>query len=220
MRNVKRNQKGFTLLEIIVVLSVLGALSAMLAPVVFRYIDDANASRAQNDVSALAAAINQFYKDTGRYPFYKVGTGKLPYTAATDAAILSSNILCVGTAGSADTTAPVDGGSWGVGAALCDSLTNQLIANTPMSGATPAGTAYATTGPRAWKGPYLERVPATDPWNRSYVVNIDNADPSDTTPEAVYVLSAGANGTIETTATTLATASPAAGGDDIIARVK
>src|SRR5437773_8445555 len=112
MKKTVRNQKGFTLLEIIVVLAVLGALAAMLTPVVFRYIDDANLTRAQGDTQTIAAAIQQMYKDTGRWPFYKVGTGPLTIAPATDAATLTSNPACNAAAPAAmacDTTAPVTG---------------------------------------------------------------------------------------------------------------
>ena len=90
MTRITCNQKGFTLLEIVVVLAVIGAQAAMLAPVVFRYIDDANRSRAQSDANVMTAAVQQMYRDTGRWPFYKTGTGALA-KAAGDADILSSN---------------------------------------------------------------------------------------------------------------------------------
>ena len=215
MRTVIRNQKGFTLLEIIVVLAVLGALAAMLTPVVFRYIDDANRTRAQGDTQTIAAAVQQMYKDTGRWAFYKVGTSKLTYTSGTDAAILTSNTACGNAvAMSCDTTAPVTGGNWGDFSALkASSLSGQLILNTP---------AYTTTGGRAWKGPYVDAIPALDPWGRSYLVNILNADPDaeGNTQKWVIVLSAGPDGNVDTAADTAGTANPAVAGDDVIARVK
>ena len=225
MEKVSREQKGFTLLEIIVVLAVIGALAATLAPVVFRYIDDAKKAQAQGDAYTMASAIQQMYKDTGRWPFYKNGVGKLAYTGGTDAAVLTSNTACSGAAASCDTTAPEVGSSgWTIGGAAtakADSLTNQLISNAPFNGN--SGTAYTTTGGRAWKGSYLDRIPALDPWARSYAVNIANADPTaegSATQNWVVVISAGPNGLLETTNAALGTSNPAPGGDDIIARVK
>ena len=219
MKKVQKHDAGFTLLEIIVVLAVLGALAAMLSPVVFRYIDDANRTRAQADTTATAAAINQMYGNTGRYPFYASGTGALAYSATTDAELLTSNTACSGApaAITCDTTVPAAGSAtgWGTlsgtGASKGASLTSHLIQNTP---------AYATTGPRRWRGPYLAAIPTLDPWGRSYISNISKADPNDATPEAVWVLSAGANGIIETNGDTLTTANPSVGGDDVGARVK
>ncbi len=217
MKKILWNQKGFTLLEIIVVLAVLSALAAMLSPVVFRYIDDANRTRAQADTSALAAAINQMYKDTGRWPFYKVGTGKLKYTAADDATDLTSNASC--TAGACtDTTKPEIGAGTNWALSKLDSVADHLITNTPFG----TGTPYATTGSRAWKGPYLDRIPNLDPWGRSYVVNIANADPDaeGTSQKWVIAVSAGPDGILDTAADTAGTANPQTAGDDLVARVK
>ncbi|MBI3400883.1 MAG: prepilin-type N-terminal cleavage/methylation domain-containing protein [Acidobacteria bacterium] len=225
MNKIRRQQKGFTLLEIIVVLAVIGALAAMLAPVVFRYIDDAKRTQAQSDVNTIASAIQQMYKDTGRWAFYNNGTGKLPYTSGTDASLLTSNGACTGAsaAGTCDTTVPVDtstGSTWALASGKADSLADQLILNTPFTGAT--GTAYSASGGRAWRGPYLDRIPALDPWARSYLVSIGNADPTTegTNQKWVIVISAGPNGNLETLANTAGTANPVVAGDDLIARVK
>jgi hypothetical protein len=51
-------------------------------------------------------------------------------------------------------------------------------------------------------------------------VNIKNANPSDSSPKVVWVLSAGPNGTIETDPTSLSDSGPVPGGDDIVVRVK
>lgn len=218
MNEIRRGQKGFTLLEVIVVLAVIAALAAILAPVVFRYIDDAKKAQAQADTNAIAAAIQQQYKDTGRWAFYKTGTGKLAYTSGTDAALLTSNAVCTGVQAAelCDTTAPNDsttGSKWALATAFSDSLADQLISNTP---------AYSTSGGRAWKGPYLDRIPALDPWGRSYLVNVGNADPTaeGATQKWVIVISAGPNGNLETDPTAAGTTSPSAVGDDIVARVK
>jgi len=172
MTSIGRGEKGFTLLEIIVVLAVIGALAAILSPVVFRYIDDANRARAQADTRTIAAAIQQMYKDTGRWAFYAAGDERPLAFASVDANILTSNNACNGApaAGSCDTTAPVTGSNWGTFSAIkFQSLASQLIDNDPV---------YSTSGGRAWKGPYLDAIPGLDPWGRSYLVNIGAADPA------------------------------------------
>jgi prepilin-type N-terminal cleavage/methylation domain-containing protein len=223
MKKIRREQKGFTLLEIIVVLAVIGALAAMLAPVVFRYIDDAKKAQAQADTNTIASAIQQMYKDTGRWAFYKNGIGALR-KVALDASLLSSNGACTGATAAAtcdSATVPVDlSATWALAAGKADSLADQLILNTPIP---VGGTPYATDGARPWKGPYLDRIPNIDPWGRSYLVNIGNADPSLEGPANqlwVIVISAGPNGNLETLANSKGTDNPAVVGDDIIARVK
>ncbi len=212
---MRSNQKGFTLLEIIVVLAVLGALAAMLSPAVFRYIDDGNRTRAQGDVQVIATAINRMYADTSRWPFYDDGQGQKNRIGNVDATHLTSNPACNSAtpqAMSCDTTAPTSGANWGNFSVLkVDSLAGQLMDNDP---------GYLTTGPRAWRGPYVEAVPPLDPWGRSYLVNIGNADPAAEGPGQPWVvaLSAGPNGIIESLHG--ATPNPVVGGDDVIARIK
>ena len=215
-RRRKNAEQGFTLLEIIVVLAVLGALAAILSPVVFRYIDDANRSRAEADANTIAASIQQVYKDTGRWAYHANAAGQVPYQAGTDAAVLTSNTAATcasdGNVADDDNQAPVDGSgdaSWSLSSALCHTLASHVVSN---------GRSYPTSGPRQWRGPYLDTIPAGDPWGRSYLVNIANANPSGT--NWVIVLSAGPNGTIETDSTQAVTGTLVVGGDDIIARVK
>lgn len=222
MKKVMRDNQGFSILEVVVVLAVLGALAAMLSPVVFRYIDDANRARAAQDTKTIATAIQQMYSDTGRWAFYKAGNGATAYTSGTDAALLfSSANSCASNAvvpTHADT--PTDSGtSWAlVTATKCDTLANQLVTNKPFGLGTGAA-AYVTTGPRAWKGSYTETLPSVDSWGHSYIVNIGNAGGS---TAWVVAISAGADGILQTDSAALFSANPSvpSTSDDIIARVK
>ncbi len=222
-QKLMRDPRGFTLLEIIVVLAVISALVSIVSPVVFRYIDDAKQVQAQTDVQKIAQAIDQMYKDTGRWAFFKDATDKATYTSGTDAALLTTTLACTGGAGACDTLAPTDsttGALWKLSTALTDNVSDQLIFNTPFGSAVKR---YALTGGKAWRGPYLEHNPLVDPWGRSYLVNIANADPAKegfTTQQWVIAISAGSNGTLETEPTQLLSAGPTSTGDDIIARVK
>lgn len=215
MRNVIKNEKGFTLLEVIVVLAVLGALAAMLSPVVFRYIDDANRARAQADTRTIATAIQRMYTDTSRWAFYTDGDGATAYTSGTDAAYLTSTDAagCTLAAGTLTLCTPAtltysSGLAGWTGISKAHRLTDHLVTNTP---------GYLVTGPRAWKGPYTDAIPTVDAWGNPYLVNIGGAG---STPTAVLVVSAGANGIVETTGNLAVTTNATPGGDDIISRVK
>ena len=63
-----RASSGFTLIELIVVMAILGALVAMAAP---RYVDILERGRLKaqaSNLSTLRAAIDAFHGDQGRYP--------------------------------------------------------------------------------------------------------------------------------------------------------
>jgi len=186
-------------------------------------------------VNMIAAGITKFYKDTGRWPFEKDGDPPGTYTSGTDAAVLTSNSDCTGTAMSAavspcDPNAPTDnstGTSWALVTALGDSLHNQLVYNKPFGDNAAGEDPYPMSGKRAWNGPYLFNIATIDPWGQSYLVNIASADPSlegATTQEWVIAISAGPDGELDT-ATGEVWTSPAVGevvpeDDDIIAVIK
>lgn len=215
---VTNDQNGFTLLEIIVVLAVLGALAAMLSPAVFRYIEDGNRARAQNDVRQIANAVQRFYADTGRWPFYMDGDGAVAYTAGTDAAYLTSESTCDPNDAdleTCDTELPTAGAGWTF-TGKADSLERQLIENNDLGGTDDEP--YAATGQRAWRGPYVDGIPDVDPWGRSYLVNIAGVTPSNN--YVVMAISAGPDGIIQTAGNTANATNVVAAGDDVIARIK
>jgi general secretion pathway protein G len=68
---------GFTLLEIMVVVVILGILAALVAPNVIRRIDDANITKVKQDIRALETALNLYRMDNFRYPTTEQGLGAL-----------------------------------------------------------------------------------------------------------------------------------------------
>lgn len=64
----KRRTSGFTLLELLVVLTIMAILYAIVAPQVIKYIGKSNSQAAKVQVQNLAAAMELFRLDVGRYP--------------------------------------------------------------------------------------------------------------------------------------------------------
>jgi general secretion pathway protein G len=70
---LRRGSAGFTLLEIMVVVVILGILAALVAPNVIRRIDDANITKVKQDIRALETALNLYRMDNFRYPTTEQG---------------------------------------------------------------------------------------------------------------------------------------------------
>ena len=68
-----RRSAGFTLIEIMVVVVILGILAALVAPNVIRRIDDARVTKAKQDVRAYETALNLYRMDNFRYPTTEQG---------------------------------------------------------------------------------------------------------------------------------------------------
>ena len=69
MANAARGrERGFTLIEIMVVVVILGILAAIVAPNVISRIDDAQINRAKQDIRAIESALQLYRLDNFRYP--------------------------------------------------------------------------------------------------------------------------------------------------------
>lgn len=64
---------GFTLIEIMVVVVILGLLAAIVAPNVIRRIDDAQVAKARQDIRSFETALNLYRMDNFRYPTSEQG---------------------------------------------------------------------------------------------------------------------------------------------------
>ena len=65
--------KGFTLIEIVVVVVIIGLLAAMVAPRVMKRTDDAKIVRVANDIRAIEASLNLYKLDNFNYPSTEQG---------------------------------------------------------------------------------------------------------------------------------------------------
>jgi len=61
-------ESGFTLIEIMVVVVILGILAALVAPNVISRIDDAQINRANQDIRAVESALHLYRLDNFKYP--------------------------------------------------------------------------------------------------------------------------------------------------------
>jgi general secretion pathway protein G len=77
---------GFTLIEIMVVVVILGILAALIAPNVISRIDEAQVAKVKNDVRQLESALKLFRMDRFRYPTGEEGLEALT-TAPTEAGV-------------------------------------------------------------------------------------------------------------------------------------
>jgi general secretion pathway protein G len=66
--NARRRRRGFTLLELMVVLLILGLLASIAAPRISGYLRKAKLSTAKVQVDALSAAVDAFHLDNDRFP--------------------------------------------------------------------------------------------------------------------------------------------------------
>jgi len=202
--------RGFTMIEMAIVLAIIAVLAAVLTPIVSNYIDQSRVGKAQSDARTIGEAISRFEQDVGRYPMFTSGAGQLQDSGANVVTLRSSGSLPSESSVTAWTSnAPTDADC----AASCqfDTLQNQLLTNGPSY-----PTTLSLSKPFNWKGPYLD--PGSDPWNNMYLVNIIHCKSS--SASACFVLSAGPNGRVETAFGISKNSSITPGGDDILYRIR
>jgi len=68
-----RRQRGFTLIELMVVLAIIGVLAALIVPNVLGRADEARVTAARTDVGNLMQALKLYRLDNQRYPSAEQG---------------------------------------------------------------------------------------------------------------------------------------------------
>jgi type II secretory pathway pseudopilin PulG len=216
-------ERGITIIETTVILSVLFILAGAMAPIVSESVNTARAVKARNDASMIAMGLINLQKDLGgdalSFGSAVAAVGQplaLPNVLATGGAdpqvdgadddvetaialpILASPGQIAAMNGQARRAAlRVERRTWRESRA--DALDDHLRTNRH-------GYRYRRPGEYGgWNGPYVSAEIAGDPWGKKYMVNSEFLDGSasaadaDGNPrKAVFVVSAGADGVIDT----------------------
>lgn len=168
-------KRGFTLIEMVVVLAVIAILAAILFPTIAKYISDSRVTRATNEEQVITASVMMLYKDTGKWP----ATFQEPTVAGGGPSGRVDRLLTGGTADPVPTaTAPgartgaANWGAFGNTKPLYDFLYyNNPDSNTGATDQNQSGEDYPISGEFAWKGPYIDNETYVDPWGNHYVIS-------------------------------------------------
>jgi general secretion pathway protein G len=82
----RRAEAGFTLVEILVVITIIGLIMSLVGPRVLSYLSDSQVKTARIQIQGFSAALDLYYLDNGRYPSSSEGLNALtqkPDGAAT-----------------------------------------------------------------------------------------------------------------------------------------
>ena len=176
-------KRGFTLIEVVVVLAVVAILGAILFPVVTKNIEDARVSKAKSDTKTIAEAMLKARKDMGFWPVFDRNS--------------NPTSLIEGTTPDPDLSLvpPSSSGVSSWARTPAESIWWEL-----MNGSN----SYKKIDPNphnlpCWMGPYLNKV-ELDPWGKPYLINsayLEGGASPDSTRK-VWVLSAGINKMVDT----------------------
>src|ERR1700746_546180 len=76
-RRASIGERGFTLVEMLVVITIIGLIMALVGPRVLNYLSESKAKTAKIQIQGLSSALDLFYLDAGRYPSSAEGLAAL-----------------------------------------------------------------------------------------------------------------------------------------------
>jgi general secretion pathway protein G len=85
LRDVRAQSKGFTLLELLVVIVIIGMLASYVGPRYFAQIGKSEVTSAKAQIESLSKALDNYRLDVGRYPSMEEGLSGLMNSPAGEA---------------------------------------------------------------------------------------------------------------------------------------
>ncbi|MBA8882030.1 type II secretion system major pseudopilin GspG [Phyllobacterium myrsinacearum] len=82
--SARDGEQGFTLVELLVVLAIIGLIAALATPQVLRYLGSARVDTTKAQIHNFESALELYYIDTGRYPTSEEGLGALQAKPASE----------------------------------------------------------------------------------------------------------------------------------------
>jgi general secretion pathway protein G len=76
-RPPRHGERGFTLVEILVVITIIGLIMGLVGPRVLNYLTESKAKAAKIQIESFASALDLYFLDTGRYPTGSEGLSAL-----------------------------------------------------------------------------------------------------------------------------------------------
>ena len=212
-------EAGISLVEVTIILAVAAMLSAVLAPSINSYVDQARFARARADTQTIAEAIQTFIADNGESQFLIDASNSVAAAPAGDRepptrADTNRVDLLVSDGDIPSISALLTETFWiqAVNNGRVDSLSNHLVENTPggatakryrdasdITIATPGGNnidfargeSSGFNAPYMWRGAYLRGPVRPDPWGNRYAVNVAFMDPQPTDAMATGTITSG-----------------------------
>lgn len=216
-----RTERGITIIETTVILSVLFILAGVMSPIVSDSITTARSVKAKSDAEMIAMGLINFQKDLGADALAVAGAagasekpqftdvlataGTPPQVEDRDAGLTDAVVSLFSKPGNANRSGNGDASATSVSQrrkwieASTDALDDHLMTNRK-------GYRYRRPGEYGgWNGPYLSQQLTGDPWGNEFLVNSRWLDGGSTAADsqgharhAVFVVSAGADGVIQT----------------------